>query len=150
MSSALTSIANSFKAETNDQLQLALDVAPELMIIGDRERLGQAFSNLLSNALKYSEKGIVKLSAEQRQETGEIVVSIADQGIGIPENEQEAIFEMFYRVENPGTRSKGGAGVGLYIVKRIIERHEGRLTLTSKPGKGSTFTVSLPGAFDIK
>lgn len=150
ISSVLTSIANSFKAETNDQLHLALDVAPGLMIIGDRERLGQAFSNLLSNALKYSEKGIVKLSAEQRQEKGEIVVSISDQGIGIPEKEQEAIFEMFYRVENPGTRSKGGAGVGLYIVKRIIERHEGQLTLTSKPGEGSTFTVSLPGAFDVK
>jgi PAS domain S-box-containing protein len=150
ISSVLSSIVNSFKAGINEELHLVLDIAPDLMIIGDRERLGQAFSNLLSNALKYSEKGTVKLSAEQKLETGEIVVSIADQGIGIPEKEQEAIFEMFYRVENPGTRSKGGAGVGLYIVKRIIERHEGRLTLTSKPGKGSTFTVSLPGAFDIK
>ncbi len=142
----LEGLARSFSAEAGKKtLSFSHKITPGLALFGDRERLSQAFGNLIGNAIKYTEKGTVSLEAEFNRDSDEIIVSISDSGIGIPESEQKSIFEMFYRVENPGTRSKGGTGVGLYIVERVIRRHDGRLTLKSVPGEGSIFTVYLPG-----
>ena len=143
----LENLVHSFKAEIRKKkLFFNHKVDPELVLIGDRERLAQAIGNLISNAIKYTDEGGIDLVAGYDNETAEIIISISDSGIGIPANDLEAIFEMFYRVENTDTRSKGGTGVGLYIVKRIIERHDGRITVESSPGKGTLFKVFLPGS----
>ncbi len=146
LSAVLNNVARSFYAlALKKGLDFKYDLAPGLTMLGDRERLTQAFNNLLGNAIKYTEKGTIELKADCDRESGEIAVKVSDSGIGIPEDDQKAIFEMFYRVENPGTRSQGGTGVGLYVVDRIIKRHDGRIFLESTHGKGSTFTVYLPG-----
>ena len=147
LSPVLENLCHSFEAEAKRKsLSLNCHLASGLTLIGDRERLTQAIGNLISNAIKYTEKGGINVSAIYNRESSEIVISVADSGMGIPPGELDAIFEMFYRVENPGTRSKGGTGVGLYIVKRIIERHDGKVTVESTPGKGSQFKVFLPGS----
>ncbi len=149
LSEVLNNVARSFYAMALKKgLDFKYDLAPGLTLLGDRERLTQAFNNLLGNAIKYTEKGTIELNADYDRESGEIVVKVSDSGIGIPEDDQKAIFEMFYRVENPGTRSQGGTGVGLYVVDRIIKRHDGRIHLESTNGAGSTFTVYLPGSPD--
>ncbi|MFO7952499.1 MAG: PAS domain-containing sensor histidine kinase [Bacillota bacterium] len=146
LSTLLENLVLGFKAEAEKKvLRFEHSIQPGLTLFGDKERLTQAFSNLVGNAIKYTETGRVTLEASLNRETDEIVITVSDSGIGIPEAEQKAIFEMFYRVEHPDARSKGGTGVGLYIVERVIRRHDGRLHLKSAPGQGSVFTVYLPG-----
>ncbi len=103
----------------------------------------QALINLIMNAIKYSpENTEVRVCAE---ETGnEIVISVIDQGIGIPKEYQERIFERFYRVDKARSRTLGGTGLGLAIVKHIVKVHNGRVGVESKLGKGSTFYIYLP------
>lgn len=111
----------------------------------DRERIAQVLLNLLSNARKYSSPGAPITVVLTRQ--GEFaVISVQDQGVGIPEERLARIFERFYRVPeiDVQTGSTSGVGLGLYIAQKIIERHEGLITASSVPGKGSTFTISLP------
>jgi len=112
-------------------------------IRGDGDQLHQLFSNLISNAIRYSpDGGVVTLAA--RQVGAEIVVSVHDEGIGIPADLQELIFEKFYRVDNTDSRQIGGTGLGLALVREIIKLHSGRVWVESSPGKGSTFFVALP------
>jgi signal transduction histidine kinase len=99
------------------------------------------FSNLLSNAIKYSSKGeLVEISAHM--DNGQIVVSCRDRGIGIPAKDLDQLFERYYR----GSNVSGivGTGVGLYLVKMVVEVHAGEIAVDSKEGEGSTFTVRLP------
>jgi len=146
LSGLLENLARSFSAKAGEKgLSFRWDIVPGLTLFGDRERLTQALSNLVGNAIKYTEQGTVSLEAGFDREKEEIVVTISDSGIGIPGAEQKAIFEMFYRVNNPGASSQSGTGVGLYIVDRVIKRHDGRISLESAPGQGSVFTISLPG-----
>ncbi len=146
LSLTLENLANSFRADAAaKKLDYSVNIIPGLKMLGDRERLAQAFGNLISNAIKYTEKGFVSIEADYNRKNDMIRVAVSDSGIGIPEEDHKAVFEMFYRVENPGTRSKGGTGVGLYIVDRIVQRHNGMVELNSSPGKGSVFTVYLPG-----
>ncbi len=112
-------------------------------ISGDPQRLEQVLDNLLSNAIKYSPRGgdiIIKGKASP----AEILVSVTDQGIGIPVDEQEKIFDRFYRVESPETRAVSGTGLGLYLTRAIVQAHGGRCWVDSRPGYGSTFYVALP------
>jgi signal transduction histidine kinase/DNA-binding response OmpR family regulator len=110
---------------------------------GNERVLGQVMSNLLTNAIKYTqEEGHITVSAEE--EGGHIVVRVTDNGIGIPPAHQPHIFERFYRVETRETAGIAGTGLGLAIVKTAIEKHNGRVWVESKPGKGSTFCFVLP------
>lgn len=146
LSALLESLIRSFKQEAEKKgLRLTHDIAPGLGLLGDKERLSQALGNLIGNAIKYTSAGTISIQARFDREKEEISVMISDSGIGIPETDQKAIFEMFYRVEDPGVRDKSGTGVGLYIADRVIRRHDGQISLDSAPGKGSVFTVSLPG-----
>jgi two-component system phosphate regulon sensor histidine kinase PhoR len=112
-------------------------------IRGDEERLDQLLVNLLHNAIKFSPRGsAVILAAEQR--SGSVVLSVSDQGDGIPAEEQERVFERFYKVDRARHRGQGGTGLGLAIARNIAEAHGGRLWLESTEGQGSTFSVSLP------
>lgn len=109
-----------------------------------REEMEIIFNNLISNAVKYNKQGGRVDCNILRNNTKEIVISVSDTGIGLSENEIQRIFEEFYRVKNPETKSISGSGLGLSIMKKIVELYNGRIDVASTPGKGSTFTVILP------
>ncbi|MGC8464406.1 MAG: ATP-binding protein [Acidimicrobiales bacterium] len=112
-------------------------------VLGHRHQLISAIYNLVDNAIKYSEQGS-KVTLAVRTEPEWTVITVADQGIGIPSRDQERIFERFYRVDQNRSRSTGGTGLGLSIVRHVISNHRGRVTVDSTEGVGSTFTVWLP------
>ncbi len=115
----------------------------EVSVQGDKMRLARVLLNLVDNAVKYTPKGgRVILSLAKKGD--EAYISIRDTGIGISKEDQEKIFERFYRVDKSRSREIGGTGLGLAICKRIIEAHGGRISVDSEIGKGSTFTVILP------
>ena len=117
---------------------------PGLQVLGDEDLLVTALRNLLDNAVAYSpDKTRVVVSTNQ-DEHGTIELSVADQGIGIPERDLERIFERFYRVDPARSRVTGGTGLGLAIVKHVTAAHGGVVTVASKEGAGSTFTLRLP------
>jgi CheY-like chemotaxis protein/two-component sensor histidine kinase len=112
---------------------------------GDRDRLGQVLANLVSNAVKYSpEGGTITVRAQAHD--GMVIVSVADQGIGIEEEHLEELFSKFYRVDSSYTRDIGGTGLGLSICKSIVELMGGHIGVRSEAGVGSTFSFSLPVA----
>ena len=124
-------------------LKLSVEVQPDLPVaLGDERRIAQVLLNLLGNAIKFTEKGELKVGAVRAN--GEFLVSVADTGPGIAESEQQRIFDEFQQVDSSSTRSKGGTGLGLAIAKRIVEMHGGRLWVESVLGQGSTFFFSIP------
>lgn len=112
---------------------------------GDAPRLVMAFRNLLANAVQYSPAGS-KIGIGVSQRKGYIEVAIADQGIGMTDSEVARIFERFYRTDEARSRLTGGTGLGLSLVKHVVAHHGGDISVWSKPGRGSTFTVRLPDA----
>jgi heavy metal sensor kinase len=115
----------------------------QAQVWGDRERLRQLLLNLADNALKYTpDGGIIRLSLVNRE--GWVQVAVSDTGMGIPPEQQEQIFERFYRTDKARSRELGGSGLGLSIVQWIAQAHNGRVTVESKPQVGSTFTLWLP------
>ena len=100
-------------------------------------------TNLIENAMKFSPQGGT-ISVEGAVEGDEVLVSVADQGIGIPETDQLRIFERFYRVSESGTGGVPGTGLGLHICRILIQAHGGRIWVESRAGEGSRFTFSLP------
>ena len=114
-----------------------------LKILGDYEMLATAVRNLIENAIVYSEPG-TQVGVGLKEVDGVAEISVSDSGIGIPESEQERIFERFYRVDPSRSRETGGTGLGLAIVKHIAANHGGQIKLFSKQGVGSTFTLRLP------
>jgi two-component system sensor histidine kinase SenX3 len=112
-------------------------------VFGDRSQLVSAFSNLVENAVKYSEEDrLVKIIGDVRVD--DLTVAIVDQGLGIAPKDHERIFERFYRVDRARSRSTGGTGLGLSIVRHVIDNHGGKIELKSNEGEGATFTVVLP------
>jgi signal transduction histidine kinase len=114
----------------------------DIMTRLDREKIGQVLTNLLGNAIKFTDAGTVVVSAVTRKEWVE--VKVADTGIGIDPSQHESIFERFYQVDGSSTRNIGGSGIGLYIVKYYVVMHGGKVTVESKLGEGSTFIFTLP------
>jgi signal transduction histidine kinase len=112
-------------------------------VFADPKSIEEIFNNLISNAINYSpDGGEVRVSA--RRAGGQIHIQISDDGIGIPPEELPKIFDKFYRVKHPKTRTVTGTGLGLPIVKRVVEAHHGTIDVESVPDKGTTFTVWLP------
>ncbi len=109
----------------------------------DAQKLYQVFLNLLDNAIKYSDAGD-RVDVEIEEDDLYFTVRIRDTGIGIPEEDQEHLFERFYRVDKDRSRSSGGSGLGLAISKQIVEMHGGDISVESRPGEGSTFRVRIP------
>jgi two-component system phosphate regulon sensor histidine kinase PhoR len=125
------------------ELYAVTDIPDEpLWIHGNARRIRQVLDNLINNAIKYNRPGgVVKVTAEPGADY--VIVSIEDQGIGIPLEEQPKLFERFYRVRSPEAEDIHGTGLGLSIVKSVIEKHKGRVWVRSYPGKGSTFAFIL-------
>ncbi len=112
-------------------------------IKADSFRLEQVFVNLIDNAIKYSDKGVIRIRVS-REDEDTIRITIEDEGIGIAETHQERIFERFYTVDKSRSRKSGGTGLGLSIVKHIILLHDGNIRVESKEGKGTKFIIHLP------
>jgi signal transduction histidine kinase len=120
------------------------DIPEDLLAVrGDAEHLRRMLHNLLDNAIKFSPDG-GDITVRGSAGNGMVCLQVSDPGVGIPPEEQEKIFERFYRIERPGDRLFGGLGLGLSIARHIIEQHGGHIRVTSAVGQGSTFTVELP------
>jgi signal transduction histidine kinase len=128
--------------EKNLDFLFEYDPALPEQILADEERVSQIISNLLVNAIKFTDQGHIKLAVQQEQAQLKIVVS--DTGIGIPDTWQHLIFDEFRQVDGSSKRKYGGAGLGLSIVKKLCLLMGGSVSVSSKPGKGSTFTILLP------
>jgi signal transduction histidine kinase len=125
------------------KLALSVTLAPDLPVgRGDDRRLSQVLLNLVGNAVKFTDAGEVRVAA--RVSDAAFVVSVSDTGPGIAPEDQQRIFEEFQQADTSNTRKKGGTGLGLSIAKRIIELHGGQLRVESAPGKGSTFSFTVP------
>ncbi|HEX3667661.1 MAG TPA: ATP-binding protein [Acidimicrobiia bacterium] len=129
-----------------DAVGIPLSVAPvatDLVVAGDRSQLVSAVTNLLDNAVKYSEPG-EPVEVDATVGDSSICISVRDHGIGIPARDLERIFERFYRVDRARSRATGGTGLGLSIVRHVAQAHGGDVTVESTEGEGSTFRLRVP------
>jgi len=115
----------------------------------DAKRIRQVLDNLLDNAVKYSPQG-TEVLVSAKQAGREMVISVADQGLGIPADELSKVFDRMYRIEQRLTPGVDGIGLGLSICQRLVEAHGGRIWVDSEKGKGSTFHFTIPMAGKTK
>jgi signal transduction histidine kinase len=144
LNKVIKEVQNRFEARALEKglvFQLLCTEEP-LNVWGDKSELDRIFNNLVSNAVKYSEKGEVRLSLERVNGSAHIVVS--DTGIGIPAEALPSLFQEFFRAENAKELEASGTGLGLSIVKDLVERYGGEIDVQSPEGQGTTFTVALP------
>jgi PAS domain S-box-containing protein len=144
---------NSLVIEVTEELQrttnrhsLVLNLNSTPKIFGDKERIGQVITNLISNSIKYSPASCDIIIKTQSTNTG-VTLCVEDCGIGISEDQQAKVFERFYRVSGPETNTFPGLGLGLFISHEIIKRQGGRIWVESEKGKGSTFCFTIPVDF---
>lgn len=124
-------------------ITISVDTEP-LYTYGNAALLSELVMNLLDNAVKYNKEGGSVHAALKPEGEDKLSLTISDNGIGIPKEKQDRVFERFYRAEESRNKSTGGSGLGLAICKHIVEKHKGTLSMTSEEGKGTTFTVILP------
>lgn len=131
------------KAHANG-IQLKLDPLPDLPpVLANKQNMEEVLSNLIANAINYT-PGEGKITVSARPEKHHLCISVSDTGLGIAKEELGRIFDRFYRVKNEKTRYIIGTGLGLPIVKSIVEAHDGMIRVESKPDHGSTFYVYIP------
>ena len=124
------------------RLELEVDQTLPETINHDEARISQIVTNLVSNAIKFTEAGTVYLALKRHDDR--LIIQVSDTGVGIPQSKQHLIFDDFFQVDATSTRSQQGAGLGLAIVKRLILLMNGSINLVSEVDKGSVFTVELP------
>jgi signal transduction histidine kinase len=123
-----------------------MDISGEVTVRGDQVRFQQLCTNLIDNAIKYTQKGSIRIAVGK--DHGTAFVRIEDTGIGIPRGELDKIFRRFYRIDKSRSKETGGVGLGLSIVEWIVRVHGGRIEVRSEVNQGSAFTVYLPLAED--
>jgi signal transduction histidine kinase len=144
LASAVVAAADAHRPEN---LKISLEIEPDLPpVVADADKLRQILANLIDNAVKYSPDGGAVRLALTRQDTF-VRFAVTDDGLGIPPAEHERIFEKFYRLDPELTRGVGGTGLGLYITRELVRLMDGRVSVESKEGAGSTFRVDLPSTF---
>jgi signal transduction histidine kinase len=133
-------------ARADRDIDVRSDVPDDLPVIdADRERVHQVLFNLVDNAVRFTPDGGA-VTIEAHRENGSVEVSVADTGVGIPEEALPRLFERFYRVDPSRSREDGGTGIGLAIARSVVEAHGGTISAASEPGQGSVFTFDLPVA----
>ena len=143
------SVSQAFKARSMESdVEMKFEIAEGLPLVDiDRTRMTQIIQNLVENAIHHSPtSGEIVVRVDKSIEGDEVTISVTDTGDGIPKDDIEHIFDQFYRVDTSRARATGAAGLGLTIVKRLVDAHRGQINVTSKPGTGSTFTVTLPAS----
>jgi two-component system phosphate regulon sensor histidine kinase PhoR len=140
----LLALSSDAKALSRGEHDIALDIGEAASVIGSRDELASAFSNLVSNAIRYTPSGGRITLAWQIDADGSGVFSVTDTGIGIAEPHIPRLTERFYRIDRSRSRATGGTGLGLAIVKHVLLRHQAQLDIRSELGQGSTFCVRLP------
>jgi two-component system sensor histidine kinase SenX3 len=130
-------------AADNADIAITTDAPTGYRVMGDESLLVTAIANLVSNAIAYSPNGS-SVSISRRRRGNNIEIAVTDRGIGIAREDQERVFERFFRVDKARSRATGGTGLGLAIVKHVAANHNGSIRLWSQPGTGSTFTLSIP------
>jgi two-component system sensor histidine kinase SenX3 len=138
-------VASVSSASAAKGIEIVLSSPGRNTIVGDADQLLIALTNLLTNAIAYSDPG-TRIAIAVRADDGLVEIDVKDQGIGIPEEELEHIFQRFYRVDEARSRVTGGTGLGLAIVRNVCRNHGGEVSVWSVEGEGSTFTMSLPTA----
>jgi two-component system, OmpR family, sensor histidine kinase SenX3 len=129
------------------QITVEVHIRGPLSLRANRRQLESALGNLVENAVKYSEPGTtVLVASEKRGDSIDFVVS--DQGVGIPVQDLDRIFERFYRVDKARSRGTGGSGLGLAIVRHVATNHHGQVLVASEEGRGSRFTLRIPHRSD--
>jgi signal transduction histidine kinase len=114
-----------------------------VLVSGDEDRLRQVLLNLVDNAVRYSPDG-GRIEIQVDPSASGVKIAVCDEGLGIPHGEEQRIFSKFYRVDPQQSRGVRGTGLGLYICRELVRRMEGRVSVSSREGKGSTFVVELP------
>ena len=140
-------VSRSRERATQREVSLIVARTSEAFVLGDRWQLTDAVTNLVQNAINYSDERArvtISVAAVERDADRHVEIRVSDNGIGIKPEEQERIFERFYRVDYGRSRASGGTGLGLSIVRHIAVAHGGTIRVWSRPGQGSTFTLSLP------
>jgi signal transduction histidine kinase len=141
----LDEMQNNYNIPLGDGLAIEWDFPFDLpMIKTDDEKLKAIIQNLVNNAIKFTERGVVRISARYLVEADSIELRVADSGIGIAPEKLESIFEMFQQADSSASRKYGGVGLGLYIVKKFAELSGGSVAVQSQVAEGSTFIVTLP------
>ena len=140
----LEQVAADARSLSHDQHAIDVDVLDAATVVGSRDELASAFSNLVSNAVRYTPAGGRIRLGWRVEPDGRGAFSVTDTGIGIAAEHVPRLTERFYRVDRSRSRATGGTGLGLAIVKHVLLRHQADLEIASEPGKGSTFTVRLP------
>jgi two-component system sensor histidine kinase SenX3 len=139
--------ANRVAAEA-DSIRLVSGGTRGLKVYGDQALLTAAVQNLIANAIQYSPEGS-HVGLGVRASDGIVEIAVTDQGVGIPEDELDRVFERFFRVDPARSRRTGGTGLGLSIVKHVVKNHGGDIRVWSQQGRGSTFTIRLPSAPEV-
>ena len=144
MNEVASHVTETYRSKAEERgLNLRLVPSPNLPeALGDSKSLERALMALVDNAIKFSPKG-GDVEVRMKHMDGQVIVSVQDHGIGIPKENMPRIFNRFYHLERSGDDLFGGIGLGLAITRQVIEQHHGSLNVTSTPGKGSTFTITL-------
>jgi two-component system, OmpR family, phosphate regulon sensor histidine kinase PhoR len=143
LSLLLNEICDKFSSARAGKATLSRQIQDDVFIQADRFTLSLAISNLVENAFKYSNKEQSVIRVKLSLELGEPVLQVQDNGIGMAPHELKRIFKKFYRVGNESTRQSKGTGLGLYIVKQVLDNHRARINVESKTGQGTLFTIKF-------
>lgn len=144
LSDLVTDITESFGTQLSGKEQ-TIELPANLQeeeFVGDRARLGQVLTNLISNASKYSGPGAIELDASIAE--GYVQIVVTDHGSGISEEDQKRIFTRFYRTEDAVNSAVSGTGIGLYLCQSLVSLHDGEITVSSQPGAGTSMCVVIP------
>ena len=124
-----------------ESISINLHFEPDLAITGDRDQLGMALSNLITNAIKYSTPGMERIFIFTYVDRGRVALKVIDEGIGIPNTEKRKIFRKFYRIGDENTRSSAGSGLGLYLVSKILRQHKAIISIEDNIPRGTVFKI---------
>lgn len=143
LSEMLEELCDKFAHAYTGKASLIKNIEPDVQVRADRFVLSIAISNLIENAFKYANKTQCEVKVKLTTELGRAVLQVEDNGQGIAQAEQQKIFDKFYRVGSESTRKTKGTGLGLYIVKQVLDNHQAQVTVKSAEGKGSIFTIKF-------
>lgn len=143
ISAVTNNVVQKIETTHKDTVQISIDIEDDIMLKTDKMAFTSLLHNLVENAIKYSPEP-AEVEVRLQKNDGVAVLQVKDNGIGIPEQERTEIFKKFYRIGSEETRSTKGTGIGLYIVKKIVDMHEGKITISDNVPKGTVMSVEFP------